>query len=428
VRLLCVGLNHVTAPLALRETTAVAPGEAPQILRRLRKRWPTAEFLLLNTCNRTELYALRPLHARPREEELREAFASNTTEKTAELDDALYVHAGIDAVRHLFSVASGLDSLVPGESQIVSQIKDALATAMETGAADTNFASLVSDALATARRVRRETPIARGKVSVASAAFEAVRDVFPSLADRCVLAIGGGKMTELLLRLLAKENPAHLFIANRSFTRAAELAADFNAQAVPFDNLQPVLGKADVVLTCTASPKPILTSGMLARARNDRNDAPLLIMDLAVPRDVDPRAADLPGVRLGNIDDLSAVVDRTVAQRSQHVDAAMQIVSEQIEQYLQAADIRLVAPTIDALYRRIDETLQEELIEASNKLSTHDDHAEDLDILRRTLHRALRRFCHPAVETLRNQAAQGAGGAHAETLRTLFGLDDSSEK
>lgn len=426
MRLLCVGLNHATAALALRETVAVTPEQALGVLRRLRQRWPASEFLLLSTCNRTELYALRPLHSRPREEELREVFLSQSGKPAEGLNEALYAHAGIDAVRHLFRVAAGLDSLVPGEPQIVSQIKQALALAQEAEAADAAIASLVADALAAARRVRRETPIAQGKASVASVAFEAVREVFPSLAGRYVLAVGGGKMTELLLKLLAKENDVYLLLTNRSFVRAVELAADFGAQAIPFENLAPALSKADVVVTCTASPEPILTTEMIAQARCDCSGAPLLLVDLAVPRDIDPRAGQIEGVRLCNIDDLSAVVDRTVVRRSEHVAAAMDIVNEHVEQYLQAADIRLVAPTIDALYRRIEQTLNEELTEASNKLSTHDDHEEDLDILRRTLHRALRRFCHPAVETLRDEAANGAGGTHAETLRTLFRLDNPS--
>ncbi len=426
MRLLCVGVSHTTAALPLREAVAVDPEQAMDVLRRLRLRWPDAEFLLLSTCNRTELYTLRPLHSHPREDELRQAFPTRDSRPVAGLEHALYTHSGIDAVRHLFCVAAGLDSLVPGEPQIVSQIKQALALAQEAQAANSNLAGLVSDALAAARRVRRETPIAQGKSSIASVAFDAVREVFPSLADKRILAVGGGKMSELLLKLLAKEQNVHLLIANRSFARAAELAADVHAQAIPFENIASALAKVDVVITCTASPEPILTAKTLAQVAPHRNHAPLLLMDLAVPRDIEPQAGEIEGVHLLNLDDLSAVVERTVATRSEHLAAAMDMVNEHVEQYMQAADIKLVAPTIDALYRRIEQTLQEELAEASNKLSTHDDHKEDLDILQRTLHRALRRFCHPAVETLRQEAANGGVGLHAETLRKLFQLDDPS--
>lgn len=427
MRLLCVGMNHTTAPLALRETAAVAPEDVAPLLRNLHQRWPGAEFLLLDTCNRTELYTLRPLHGHPREEELEETFLSRLGAPTAALTEALYLHTGMEAVRHLFSVAAGLDSLVPGETQIVAQSKQALAIARQAHAAAAGMSSLLDDALAAARCVRRETPIAQGKASIASVAYQAICETFPSLTGRCILAIGGGKMSELLLRLLAKES-ADLSIANRSVDRAEQLAAACGAKVVGFGELETALGRADVVVTCTASPEPILTADALARAMPSRNGRDILLIDLAIPRDVDPRAGRISGVTLRNLDDMSAVVDRTVARRSEHIEAAWSIVNEHVEQYLRKADIRRVVPTIDALYRRIEETLHEELTEASNKLSTHDDHEEDLDILRRTLHRALRRFCHPAVETLRNEAAHGAGGAHAETLRTLFQLDGHSDR
>ncbi|MBN1554390.1 MAG: glutamyl-tRNA reductase [Phycisphaerae bacterium] len=425
MRLLCVGLNHVTAPLKLRELAAVAAEDLPSVLQGLHKRWGDAEFLLLSTCNRTELYALRPLHGHPREEELRDAFPSRQPHPP-ELHDALYAHAGIEAIRHLFSVTAGLDSLVPGESQIVSQVKQALSVARAAGAAGAGLTDLLAEALTAAKRVRRDTPIARGKFSVASVAHQAIREIFPSLTGRRVLMIGGGKMIELLLRLAAKENDAQYIVANRSFTRAEELAGAFAAEAIPFEDIESTLTQVDVVVTCTAASEPILTADAITRAQHARNGAPLLILDLAVPRDVDPRAGRIEGVRLVNIDDLSAVVDRTVARRREHLDAAADIVNEHVARYLQSADIRLVAPTIDALYRRIEQTLHEELAEASNKLSTHEDHQEDMEILRRTLHRALRRFCHPAVETLRAEAADGAGGAHVEAIRTLFRLDDEA--
>ncbi|MBN1943555.1 MAG: glutamyl-tRNA reductase [Phycisphaerae bacterium] len=427
MRLICAGLNHVSAPLALREAVAVAPDAEADLLRDLHRRRPEAEFLLLNTCNRTELYALRPRHSRPREEELRDVLLSHRTEPSAALREAIYARAGVEAVRHLFSVAAGLDSLVPGESQIVSQVKRAMATARSAGAAGAAMTRLLAEALRTARRVRRETPIARGKASVASVAMQAVRDMFPPPAEPSVLTIGGGTMIELFLRLLKKRRTGPIFVANRSFTRAKELAAACEGCPTPFEDLEGALAKIDVVVTCTAAPEPILRADMLRHARRERNGSPMLLVDLAVPRDVEPAAADIPGVRLRNLDDLSDIVARTVERRAEYIDAAAEIVSRHVARYVRTADVRTVAPTIDALYRRIEETLNVELAEAANKLSTHDDQNEDMEILRRTLHRALRRFCHPAVETLRAEAADGAGGAHAETLRILFQLSDTME-
>lgn len=432
MRLLCAGVNHTVAALPQREALAVSPAEAEEILQTLRLRRPEAEFFLLSTCNRTELYALRPHHGHPREEELRAVLLARAGASAADLDGALYVRSGEEAVRHLFRVAAGLDSLVPGESQIVHQVKSAVELARAAGAARAETARLAAEALRTARQVRRETPIARGKTSAASVALGVLRDALSSsLSGRCVAAVGGGTLTELLLRLLAKEPDVRRIVVNRSQLRAEELAARHGAEAAPWENLESVLAQADAVLTCTASAQPILTAEKIARLSEARRAAgthsPLLLMDLAVPRNVETAAGEIPGVRLWNLDDLAEAAARGARQRAVHLAAAEEIVSARVARYLRAVNERVAVPVLNALYRRIDETLREELAEASRKLSTHADQGEDLKILRRTLHRALRKFCHPAVETLRSEAAEGFGTVHAEAIRKLFRLEVRGE-
>ncbi len=427
MRTLCVGLSHKTAPLAVREALAFSPSRRESILADIRVRWSGAEFLLLCTCNRTELYTIRPRHGRPREEELRRALSEQATSPTDGLAEALYVHIDVNAVRHVFRVAAGLESLVPGESQIVSQIKQALAEADRAATAGARMAAMVAEALHVAKHVRSETPIAEGKVSVASVALDCIRRAFPTLRGKCVLNVGGGKMNELLLRQLDTLGPRRVIVANRSRRRAEEIAELCGAESAGLDDLPALLRLADVVVTSTAAEAPILSVEILRAAQQARNNAPLLIVDLAVPRDVAPAAKDLPGAELVDMDDLCAVVEATLDQRCEHVRAAETIVERHVQEYLRQTALRDVSPTIEALYRRVDDVLATALAEATNKLSTHDDQEEDLEVLRRALRRSLRQFCHPAVEALREETARGAGAAHAETLRRLFGLDTDME-
>jgi glutamyl-tRNA reductase len=423
VRVLCVGTSHRTAPLAVRERLAIPAGAVPDALGDLQRRWPEAELLLLNTCNRSELYTARALHAHPREEELAGWLCERAGVRQADCQAALYTHADARAVQHLFEVAAGLDSLVPGEDQIVAQVKDALDSARQAGSAGARLAELVSTALHVAKHVRTETALGEGKVSIASVAVDRLAEHLGGLAGKRVLCIGAGKVGRLLLRQLCGRNSGEVLVTNRSPEPSAELARVLPVRAEPFDRLADLLVEADAVVTSTGSADPILTAATLRDALVARDGRPLPAIDLAVPRDVDPAAGALAGLTLVNLDDLEATVSRTLRERGEHFHAARAIAAEHVAEFLEAAHIRSVAPTVEALYQRVEQIILDELAEAENKLSTHDDAAEDLTILRRTLRRALRRFCHPATEQLRHEAAAGHGQAHAETLRKLFDLD-----
>jgi glutamyl-tRNA reductase len=420
MRLVCVGISHKTAPLSLREKLAFDTAGAEAALRELRRQWPEAEFLLLSTCNRTEVYTARPLHGRPREEDLHAWLVSRAPSEASSLSKALYAHAGVEAVRHVFCVAAGLESLVPGEGQIVSQIKLALAEAQRVKACGAALAALAAEALHVAKHVRSETPIAEGRVSVASVALDAIRRAYQSLAGKCVLSIGAGKMNDLLLRRIGELKPGKVVATNRSLARTRELAKRYGASAARFGDLPDLLRRADVVVTSTSSPRPILTAEMVRRAMQRRR-RPMLILDLAVPRDVEPSAGDTPRVTRMDLDDLESVVAASIQVRRKQMDAARNIVEEHVEAFLREASARDVGPTLERLYARLDAVLESELAEAKNKLAEHNDAPQDLDVLRRSLRRALRRFCHPAVETLRAQGGETAA-AHAETLRKLFDL------
>jgi glutamyl-tRNA reductase len=425
MRILCVGTNYKSAEVAVREKLAFDGEQRKAATADLRRRWPEAEFVILSTCNRTELYAARPVHGHPREEELRSWLPEFHSLPPAQYDSVLYLLTDAEATTHLFAVASGLDSLVTGEAQIVAQVKGAYGEAVEAGSAGPIMGELFRGALHVAKHIRTETDIAMGKVSVASVAIDFVQQLFETLAGKCVLNIGAGKMNELMLRQLRGLGAERVVVVNRSRAKAEALANASGGEAGDFARLADHLAEADVVLTSTASPDPILSAETVQAAQKRRGFRPLLIMDIAVPRDVEVAAGKVENVFLYNIDDLEKVIQANLATRHYQRGAAHSIIAEHVEELLAALSVRKIGPTIEALYRRADRIAGEELAEARNKLSTHTDSKEDMEILQRSLRRAIRRFLNPCTQRLRQAAATNAARAHVAALRELFELDDA---
>jgi len=424
MRILCVGLNHKTADVALREKLAFDPARTRHALRQLAEKWPDAEFLLLSTCNRTELYTARPMHGHPRDNELRDWLGRCQSVPPEELADVLYTLSDAAAIGHLFGVAAGMDSLVPGEDQIVGQLKDAYESAKSEGTVRAVINEIVQTTLHVAKHVRTETDIASGKVSVASVAVEFVSRIFETLHGKCVLNIGAGEMNEIMLRQLVELGAERIMVANRSPDRARRLADECDGQAVPFDTLGDHLAECDIVLTSTAAETPILTAAMVESAQKRRDFRPLLIVDIAVPRDVEAGAGQLENVFLYNIDDLDQIVRTTLQMRHGQQEAGQKIIAEHVGEVTDSLSVRSVAPTIDALYRAMQRIAAEELQTARNKLANHDDAEEDAEILQRALHRTIRRILHPCANKLRQAAGTDAARAHIAAVRELFDLDE----
>ncbi|HPS52769.1 MAG TPA: glutamyl-tRNA reductase, partial [Phycisphaerae bacterium] len=315
---ICFGVNHKTAELSLREKFALSPTQLDNKLRELFEKFPAAEFLLLSTCNRTELYIIRSLHGHPRNEEVTEFFSAMTGLEQSAFAESLYVLQDSEAVAQMFAVAAGLDSMVPGESQIVSQLKQALAAAQRLQVARANMTTLVAEALHVAKHVRSETGIAQGKVSVASVALELIANRFKTLAGMTVLSVGAGKMNEIILQTLRTMLPSELLITNRSPEKATELAESCGGKIVPFEALAELVGRSDIIITSTASQSPIITCDMLASLPPKER----LFVDMAVPRDIQADAELLDGVELYNIDDLNGTVSQTLDERFKHVEQA----------------------------------------------------------------------------------------------------------
>ena len=422
MRLVCTGLSHKTAGVELREKLAFDDARMRRALDDLAAKWPRAEFVLLSTCNRVEVYFARAIHAAPTEQQVREWLAGFHGADTQAVVEAAYGLADTDAARHLFAVAAGLDSLVPGEPQIVAQMKQAYAAAVEARAARSVMNELFQAAFHVAKHIRTETAIGAGRVSVASVAVDCVGQIFGNLAGKCVLNVGAGKMNQLLLTHLAGLNPGKLLLANRTDERAAELAEACDGEAVTFAQLADHLAAADLVVTATGAEAPLITEKMVRRAQTARNGRPLLIIDIAVPRDVDPEAGRVDNVFLYNIDDLDRVVLKTLSTRHGERDSAEAIIDEHVRELMDAFDVRDVAPTIEALHRRLEAIAAEELADARKKLSTHDDADEDSEILRRALHRTIRRILHGPTTHLRSAAGAAGIRARIDALRELFEL------
>jgi len=277
-------------------------------LKELRARWPDAEFAIISTCNRMEVYLARAVHGHPRAEELRDWILKFHGLSGSPYAEALYMLADAEAINQLFAVTSGLDSLVPGEAQIVSQVKEAYTQAVQAGAAHAVLNELFQTALHVAKHIRTETEIAMGKVSVASLAVDFVRQLFESLKGKCVLNVGAGKMNSLMLARLREMQADRLVVVNRSRPAAERLAEEFGGTPGDFAKLEDHLAEADVVVASTGSAEPVITASMVKAAQKRRDWRPLLIVDIAVPRDVEPKAGKVENVFLYNIDDLDQIV------------------------------------------------------------------------------------------------------------------------
>ncbi len=421
MRIIVIGCNHRTAPVAIREQLAFDEQACVGALRTIRQRYPECESVLLSTCNRTELYLARPVHGRPRLEEAVRLLAESRRLGAHEFAETVYHHEDSEAARHLFRVVSSLDSMVVGESQILGQAKAALAIAQRESTCGKALSSLFQRTFAAAKEVRTETEIGVGHVSVGSAAVAFAEQIFSRFADKVVLMIGTGAMGELTLQHLMAKGPEQVCVTGRTAARAEALAARVGARAVEFDRLIEHLVASDIVITCTGSREPIVTSRQFASVPARRRYRPLLIIDLAVPRDVDSEVGAFEGVFLYNIDDLQTLTESTVAQRLASLDRCDRIIEAHVQQFTQWLGRRDVAPTIRALRKHLEHIGKEELNWVLPKLS--DLEPRQRQLIEQMLHRVIRKVLHEPAHTLNEKAANGSARVYAETLRRLFELD-----
>ena len=406
-----LGINHKTAPVALREKVAFSEDRLLVALQTLRQQAGVAEVVILSTCNRTELYWAGSASGHELTEWLERHHGASL-----EIAPSVYVHQERQAVAHTFSVASGLDSMVLGEAQILGQLKDAYRVAQEAGATGPALNKLFQAAFSAAKRVRTETRIGANAVSLASAAVSVARRVFSDLSKHSALLVGAGEMIALTARHLSSQGVKRMVIANRSLGRAQTLAAELNAYAVGLNDLASELAAADVVICCTASPVPIITKAMAATAVRARRHRPIFMVDLAVPRDIEPQVADLEDVYLYSIDDLQGVVDENRQQRELAADGARLVIDEEVARFLAESRAHDAGPAIRTLRAQADAVREQTLEQARRMLAGGRAPAEVIEFLANTL---TNRLLHSPTQALR-QAAELSDTSLGETITRLL--------
>lgn len=425
MRFLLLGCNHRTAKVSVRERLAFGPAQRAGALTAFKECWPGAEAFILSTCNRSELYVARPLHQQPRVSDLIEFLGRFSQTPAHEFVASLYHYEDSDALRHLFRVVSSLDSLVVGESQIIKQAKDALDDALKIGAAGKIFQNVCQAALTCAKQVHTQTGIGAGKVSVGSVAVDFAHRIFSRLDDKTVLMIGAGEMGQLTLQHLLQFKPARTVIVNRTRSRAEEIAGEIGAEVGDFEDLAGHIAAADVVISCTGSPEPLLDAAGFAPIPARRRYKPLLIVDIAVPRDFDPAIGQARNVYLYNVDDLHVTVEQTLETRRQQIAASETMIDQAVAQLLDKQTRHHdLGPTIYALEQRFRQMGLDELNWLLPKLTGRKD--QDAELVRQFQHRLLAKMMYHPSKALTQQATDGRLSLYAQVLREIFDLHDEA--
>jgi glutamyl-tRNA reductase len=424
MKLQLVGCSHHTAPLELRERLAFTREQIPDALAQLRKRFPETEAVLLSTCNRVELYtAASHAKAAPTGEQAIEFIAAFHGLRSDEIAGELFQRNRDEAIRHLFRVAASLDSMVMGEAQILAQVKEAYQLANDGAFTGPLTHAAFQGALRVARRVISETTIHQRRVSVPSVAIaDFASQIFERFDDKQVLVIGAGEMAHETLRYLVDAGARQLTLINRHNERACELASEFGGRIVPWNQLNDALVQADLVISTTGSNQPIVSVEAYREIETRRFQRTLFVLDLGVPRDFDPRIGDCLGVYLYSIDDLQQACEANRRQREKEWPQAQRIIDLETERFLAEWHHRLTGPAIRQLKESTEQIKQNELQRLLNKLGTIDPQTEKE--IRCSFDRLVNKMLHPPLESLRDEAEQGAPHGLLDALKRLFQLND----
>jgi glutamyl-tRNA reductase len=422
--LLALGISHKTAPLELRERLALTEGRAVSVLNELLSGSETLEGVALSTCNRTELYLVTsdPVAA---ESSALGVLARQADLRPTELVGHLYSLRAAGAARHLYRVTAGLDSMIIGEAEVQGQVKRAYELALVENATGAILNRLFRGALAAGKRARTETAIGEKGLSISSVAVELAQRVLGDLARRRVLVIGAGETAELTARALAARGVETVFVANRRYDRAIGLAQRFGGEAVRFDELPGQLELADIVVSATNSPHHIVEREELEQVMAQRQGRPLLLVDIAVPRDVDPACRELPGVSVHDVDDVQAIVERNASVREAEARDAERILEAELARFQRWLSTLEVVPTVAALRERGEEIVRRVLAENESRwegLSPAD--RERLEAMANAI---VSRMLHEPTLRMKRSADDEDTYAYVHAMRELFGLDPGAE-
>jgi glutamyl-tRNA reductase len=432
MRLVLIGVNHKTAPIALRERIAISREDLPETTRALAAVPGVTECMIVSTCNRVEILAAVEEHVGVERQAARESPTAGLTaflHRHFALDPSLlaphlYAHSDREAVRHLFRVAASLDSMVVGEPQILGQVKEAFAVARASGTVGGQLEHLLQSAFAAAKKVRSETEIGSNSVSIASVAVELARKIFGSLEGRTVFLVGAGKMSELAARHLVEQGAGAILVTNRTLERARRMAESFNGRVIPFGQLYEAASQADIVISSTGAPHAIFGREHGLTFLHRRRNRPMFFIDIAVPRDVDPEMGKLEGIFVYDIDDLQQVAAAHMAERGREATGAEALIAVEVERFHQHQRTVNVSPAIMALQQQAEEIRQAELHRAQSRLGSLS--AEQIAAIEALTRGLVNKFLHPPMQALK-QAARENDAARVEALCEAWSLPAEAE-
>ncbi|OED44989.1 glutamyl-tRNA reductase [Endozoicomonas sp. (ex Bugula neritina AB1)] len=421
---LTAGINHKTAPISLREQVAFSPDQIPDALRDARKFIGTDEVAILSTCNRTELYCTMDDSTTQLFDRALNWLTHYHQVEYQELSQHSYTYHGKDAVRHTMRVACGLDSMILGEPQILGQLKSAYATAQEAGTTGTSLNRLFQHSFTTAKRIRTETAINEQPVSVAFAATQLAKQIFTDLSENTALLVGAGETVELVARHLRQQGLTNIIVANRTLERAKLLTSEFGGRPVLLSDLTQVLHEADIIISSTASPVPVLGKGAIEKALKKRRHRPIFMVDIAVPRDIEPEVSELPDIFLYTVDDLNGVIEENMQQRKEAAVQAESMIEADAYDFM--TRLRSLG-AVDVLrnYRQQTELVRD--VELEKALQSLSNGAEPQKVLQQFARSLTNKLMHQPSVQLKQAAAKGKLD-QLEWAETLLGLKTTKDK
>ncbi|MEE9605867.1 MAG: glutamyl-tRNA reductase [Candidatus Scalindua sp.] len=422
-----IGLNHKSAPVEIREKLAFNASGIPVALSSLTQSFPSSEAVILSTCNRVEVYVTSPDNSLNKET-LIDFFSAFHGLPKERFSNHIYHYQNINAVRHLFFVTSSLDSMVVGESQILAQVKEAYMTAASLETTGNILNQLFQRALSVAKNIHAGTEIGKGKVSVSSVAVEFAVKIFRDFSDKTVFIIGAGEMCELVLKHLVEHGAKAVMVANRNYDKAKVLADEYEGKAIKYDLLRDHLFEADIIISSTAAPHYVIHTDQIRNAIKARRGNPMLLIDIAVPRDINPEISKVDNVYLYNIDDLQTVVSKNMDEREKEFKKCQDIINREVDQFMAWFEELKIGPAISQLRTHFHNIGEEELERLRPKLRNiaQDEWEHIVYSMQRTLNKIL----HKPAKVGKEKAKNGGGYQYVETIKNLFGIhhhDDSKK-
>lgn len=420
-----IGINHKSAPVEIREKLAFNASSIPIALSSLTQSFPSTEAVILSTCNRVEIYGASSNDGLSKESliDFFSAFHGIPKEK---FTDHVYHHQNMDVVRHLFYVTSSLDSMVVGESQILSQVKEAYMTAASLEATGNILNQLFQRALNVAKETHTRTKISKGKVSVSSVAVEFAVKIFKDFSDKTVFIIGAGEMCELVLKHLVERGTKTVMVANRSYDRAKALADEYEGEAINYDTLKDNLYQADIIISSTAASHYVIHTDQIKQAIKARRGNPMLLIDIAVPRDINPEISKIDNVYLYNIDDMQTVVSKNMDDRENEFEKCQDIIDKEVKRFMAWSEELKIGPAIAQLRNHFHGIGEQELERLKPKLGNiaNDEWEHIVYSMQRTINKIL----HKPAKVGKEQAKNGGGYQYVESIKKLFGIHHQDDE